>query len=305
MKSLVPVKLVIFTFYVLSTCFTISWTLYSGSWCPYQTEKVVPCRVRNGSEPYYGPNICWRNDNGSYSCTKKILYRPKYATTYKKVMETKYKCCPGLDGPECENECFNCTTYKKMDERVAAAERRLSRMEKSFPKTNDRLDRFHRDFMNQNSIYSAPAKELNSDISLAYATLSLRVQTILDEFREMENRIRLLENELSRLNTQVDDLTLSNNIAYDYSSASGRDNKDGPTVGVPVSSNTHASTFPSTTSHRHSVKTESTFRVLEENLERGDIASTLNDDYGDELFFDNSTEQYIDQLQLKREHSSP
>lgn len=36
-------------------------------------------------------------------------------------------------------------------------------------------------------------------------------------------------------------------------------------------------------------------RFLEENLERGDIASTLNDDYGEELF-ENSTEQYVDPL---------
>jgi hypothetical protein len=37
-------------------------------------------------------------------------------------------------------------------------------------------------------------------------------------------------------------------------------------------------------------------RQFEDNLERGDIASTLNDDYGEESLFDNSTEQYVDPL---------
>lgn len=62
----------------------------------------MPCRVRNGTEPYYGPNICWKSINGSFACTKKILHRPKFVTTYKKIVETRYKCCPGLEGSDCE-----------------------------------------------------------------------------------------------------------------------------------------------------------------------------------------------------------
>lgn len=74
----------------------------------------------------------------------------------------------------------------------------------------------------------------------------------------------------------------------------------------------HAHNFPrndhtsKSYQHKHSSDPVITpLRVLEENLERGDIASTLNDDYGDDLNGDNSTEQYADQLQAKREHHSP
>lgn len=98
---------------VLETCWNCVklsklYCVFYRAWCPYQAEKLIPCRVRNGTEPYYGANICWRNENGSYACNKKILgYRAKYSTTYKKIMETKYKCCPGRDGSECENGTFN------------------------------------------------------------------------------------------------------------------------------------------------------------------------------------------------------
>lgn len=132
--------------------------------------------------------------------------------------------------------------------------------------------------------------------------------------RDMRNRIRLLENELSRLNVQVDDITLSNNMAYDYgnnmpSSTTENDvttSKDSPATGASISKTVAGPNLQhplpsSTVPHQTSVKTEGIFRALEENLERGDIASTLNDDYGDDLYNDNSTEQYIDQLQLKRE----
>jgi len=63
------------------------------SWCPYQTERMVPCRVRNGSESYMG-NFCWANPNGSQSCTKKLMQRPKFVTVYKKLTETRYKWDP-------------------------------------------------------------------------------------------------------------------------------------------------------------------------------------------------------------------
>lgn len=252
-------------------------------------------------------------------------------------------------------------------------------------------DRFYKDISGENSVYSVAATPASSSVahdserkqeslslSLAYATLNLRVQTILDEFREMQNRIRYLENEVSRLNTQVDDLSLGGNISYDYGGgnnnlgtgssdmhlntdsrrnnpvASSSTSKDRATSlqnemttnvdnGITSTNRNiidgrhdhetrhyrhhhdynhlnhrhhhdNQDSVPSTTMthdhfslhHHSSAKSDNApFRVLEENLERGDIASTLNDDYGDDLYNDNSTEQYIDQLQAKREHHMP
>lgn len=267
--------------------------------------------------------------------------------------------------------------FKKLGDRLNTQERRISRLEKSLQQQKSTTDRFqYKDYTNQNSVYSATSNSQQESVnpegntpqsSLAYATLNLRVQTILDEFREMQSRIRYLENEVVRLNTHVDDLSLSTNFAYDY--GTGNTNKDTknsnqiiskdspliPTITPTTSStmtddedsykerrnddsrvsgrrhhddsnhyshhhhrhshtNHHSETetstvAPSQTQRNHQGhspgKSENTIRVLEENLERGDIASTLNDDYGDELYNDNSTEQYIDQLHTKREQYSP
>lgn len=282
-----------------------------------------------------------------------------------------------------QTDCFNCTTFKKLGDRLKTQERRISRLEKSLQQQKSTVDRFqYKDYTSQNSVFSPTSNSQQESgnpegntpqSSLAFATLNLRVQTILDEFREMQSRIRYLENEVARLNTQVDDLSLSTNFAYDYGTGSTNKDtknsnqmisKDSPMIPSTTPTPTHSSTMTNDENnfnersnddsrisgrrhhddsdhyshhphhHRHSHtnhqpeteietstvapsqtqqshhghspgKSENTIRVLEENLERGDIASTLNDDYGDELYSDNSTEQYIDQLHTKREQYSP
>lgn len=123
----------------------------------------------------------------------------------------------------------------------------------------------------------------------------------------MERRIEILEREVYRLSTALEerdrDRLQPRHHHHHNNHQSSREVIMEPTPlrqGHLISSTTTTTvkSLASSTVKDH-VKMgqhKITLRRLEDNLERGDIASTLNDDYGEELLFENSTEQYVDPL---------
>ncbi|XP_022254516.1 EMI domain-containing protein 1-like isoform X2 [Limulus polyphemus] len=102
-----------------------------GNWCSYKVSKMVPCKERNGTETFIGRNWqrCWqwpynRNCGGTY----RVMRRPKYITTYKSVTQTVWKCCPGHSGDHCDNNCYNCSSFKTLERRLRLLESQFSRV---------------------------------------------------------------------------------------------------------------------------------------------------------------------------------
>ncbi|GAB1597510.1 collagen alpha-1(XXVI) chain-like [Argonauta hians] len=95
----------------------------SPRWCPYFRSRLMPCLEISGHETYLARN--WHHCNG-YRCTKyKIAQRPKYRKVYRVRKEIAWKCCPGFNGKNCENECFNCTVLETMQTKINQLETRL------------------------------------------------------------------------------------------------------------------------------------------------------------------------------------
>ncbi|XP_008424018.1 collagen alpha-1(XXVI) chain isoform X2 [Poecilia reticulata] len=72
-------------------------------------------------------------------CSKVISYRtvikPSFKITYKQITALEWRCCPGFVGPECREECMNCTSFNDMSSRINAVESKIKLLEKgrSFP----------------------------------------------------------------------------------------------------------------------------------------------------------------------------
>ncbi|CAG7817257.1 unnamed protein product [Allacma fusca] len=265
------------TLFLQLSCWQFNYigAFFGGAWCPHKTDKVVPCRVHNGTESYLGPNICWRNFNGTFACTKRMLTRPKFVTTYKRISETIYKCCPGLQGHSCQNECFNCSTFQAMQNRLGNLETKLNQIH-VFPAGGDKaFGSGHRDI--KNSIGDDDDEDLLGFLNIA------------NDLKDLDTRLFQVETQLAKLIHSFDELVKPKFTERNVLPAEQKAQRHPEIVDStePISRATES--FTITRSQRPG-------RLLEENLERGDIASTLNDDYGDEPVVSNPTEEYADQL---------
>lgn len=119
----------------------------------------------------------------------------------------------------------------------------------------------------------------------------------------MELRIHNLESEVYRLSTSLDDRDRSQNKVHHHHISRDTEQPTPLRQGTPTSTSTTTKSLnPDTQHNSKELRSVAKYdvilaRKLEDNLERGDIASTLNDDYGEEQLFENSTEQYLDPLQ--------
>ncbi|XP_052829110.1 collagen alpha-1(XXVI) chain isoform X3 [Octopus bimaculoides] len=130
-------------------------------WCPYFRSRLMPCLEVSGHETYLSRN--WHHCTG-YRCAKykcptngngqnralggRIAQRPKYRKVYRVRKELAWKCCPGFNGKNCENECFNCTVLETMQNQIKQLETRLT--------TNHRsrdCKGCSKDFVNERSYY--------------------------------------------------------------------------------------------------------------------------------------------------------
>ncbi|KAK4299994.1 hypothetical protein Pmani_027775 [Petrolisthes manimaculis] len=67
-----------------------------GNFCPHTVNKMVSCKVANGTETYMGKVAIGK----SYQFM--TMTRPRYVTSLKEVQETEYGCCPGFHGANCD-----------------------------------------------------------------------------------------------------------------------------------------------------------------------------------------------------------
>ncbi|XP_076452312.1 uncharacterized protein LOC143287954 isoform X2 [Babylonia areolata] len=74
-------------------------------WCPRVTRRLVPCLQ---------PQWLWSPDGRRVYQKRRRVYRWK--------KEVQWVCCPGLQGSNCDQECFNCTTIHDVITRLQAAE---------------------------------------------------------------------------------------------------------------------------------------------------------------------------------------
>ncbi|XP_025092270.1 collagen alpha-1(XXVI) chain-like isoform X4 [Pomacea canaliculata] len=75
----------------------------SGKWCPRMHTRLVTCLQ---------PQVDW--SNGQAIHLKKRVYRWK--------KEVQWTCCPGFQGANCDEECFNCTVLSDILSRLSHAE---------------------------------------------------------------------------------------------------------------------------------------------------------------------------------------
>ncbi|XP_064620881.1 EMI domain-containing protein 1-like [Lineus longissimus] len=92
----------------------------SGKWCSHQTTRLVSCLERNGTQPYIKRVVSRCNYwPYRYNCGRlQVFHRPTYRTVFKVATNTKWKCCPGYTGVNCDIECFNCTTFRALATKI-------------------------------------------------------------------------------------------------------------------------------------------------------------------------------------------
>ncbi|XP_076800682.1 uncharacterized protein LOC143445457 isoform X3 [Clavelina lepadiformis] len=104
-------------------------TVYTGRYCAYPTTKMVPQRVKNGTQTYLKQVISQCSWSSLY-CNPQVSYVVASRTTYKIRMRAytreEWRCCPGFSGPKCEETCFNCTSVAELREQVEELSRQMN-----------------------------------------------------------------------------------------------------------------------------------------------------------------------------------
>ncbi|XP_037092725.1 collagen alpha-1(XII) chain-like [Pollicipes pollicipes] len=86
-------------------------------------EKRVSCREANGTEEYDAQSRrCLQTGNYKDCQTTVKRTRTRYVETFKTVMEPGLGCCPGFEGQQCREACFNCTNFRDLLSRVITLE---------------------------------------------------------------------------------------------------------------------------------------------------------------------------------------
>uniref|UniRef100_A0A673JN20 EMI domain-containing protein n=1 Tax=Sinocyclocheilus rhinocerous TaxID=307959 RepID=A0A673JN20_9TELE len=94
------------------------------NWCPQTVTKTVTCQVQNGTTLQRVYQTCrWPQgcNGGSY----RTVVRPSYKVVYRTITSLEWKCCPGYSGPQCEEDCLNCSRITALTDRVSSLEAKV------------------------------------------------------------------------------------------------------------------------------------------------------------------------------------
>ncbi|MBN3321238.1 EMID1 protein, partial [Atractosteus spatula] len=71
------------------------------NWCPYSVTRTVTCQVQNGTVFQRVYQSC-RWPQGCSGGSYRTVVRPSYKLAYRTVTALEWRCCPGFQGPHCE-----------------------------------------------------------------------------------------------------------------------------------------------------------------------------------------------------------
>ncbi|XP_029970456.1 EMILIN-2-like isoform X1 [Salarias fasciatus] len=76
------------------------------NWCAFVVQRNVSCTVQGRVESFQEPVVA-ACPPYQHDCLQQVTYktrfRPTYKTAYKTVTELEWRCCPGFQGPSCQN----------------------------------------------------------------------------------------------------------------------------------------------------------------------------------------------------------
>ncbi|XP_051971931.1 collagen alpha-1(XXVI) chain-like [Xyrauchen texanus] len=73
------------------------------NWCQYTVQKTVSCQTQNGTETVVQRlfQSCRWPGPCSNLISYRLLMRPVYRVTYRKITSLEWRCCPGFHGEDC------------------------------------------------------------------------------------------------------------------------------------------------------------------------------------------------------------
>ncbi|KAF0309217.1 Collagen alpha-2(IV) chain [Amphibalanus amphitrite] len=93
------------------------------NFCPMMVEKRVSCLEKNGTEEYRVPDPRCHLTRNYHDCQQTVVrHKPKYVKAFKTVKVLGTGCCPGFEGPQCKEACFNCTDFSDLVSRLTTLE---------------------------------------------------------------------------------------------------------------------------------------------------------------------------------------